>query len=193
MASVLGNASSVGRQRLDEEDQIKLAEIAARRAAAEREARLYYTNQIGSYDKEIGQLQATIKQNELTELDKLLLSGIQSKIQRGEQLSGAEQVIVQKLNAVEQASSRIDELTNERTDIRDRFIGHANPVNPNAQIVPPQGQQPAQRRGAKPLDPRLQSAVDLLKSGKGTREQLIQSTSFTDAEKEKILQAAGKK
>lgn len=179
-------------QRLSEEDRIKYADIAARRLAAEREARYYYDAQRKSYDTEIAQLQATIKQNELSDLDKLFLTSIQQKIQKRIPLDASEQEIMRKVQAVEAASAQIDALTGERQDLRDRFIGRLNPIVPGEQITPPSGAEAAARRGARALDPRLQAAVDLLKSGRGTADQLRSAPNFTDAEKKIILDAVKK-
>lgn len=181
-----------GWQRLTEEDRIKYADIAARRLAAEKEARYYYDAQRKSYDTEVAQLQADIKQNALSDLDKLFLTGIQTKIQKGQPLDASEQAIMEKVQKVEAASARIEQLTGEREDLRDRFIGRLNPIKTGEKITPPSGAEAAARRGQHALDPRLQSAVDLLKSGQATSEQLKSAKTYTDAEKQAILKAAGK-
>jgi hypothetical protein len=51
---------------------------------------------------------------------------------------------------VEDASSRIEALTGERADIRDRFIGRLNPIVTGEKITPPSGAEAAARRTGKP-------------------------------------------
>lgn len=124
-------------QRLSEEDRIKYADIAARRLAAEREAKYYYGQQDKSYDQDIQRLQATINQNKPGEFDQIFLPGIQDKIQKGVALNANEQEILNKYKARAAAQAQIDQYQAERQDLRDRSIGTMNPVVPGQQISPP--------------------------------------------------------
>lgn len=195
-----------GWQRLTEEDRIKYADIAARRAAAERQMQNFYGVQDRSYDTDIQRLQKTIDLNKPGEFDPIFLPSIAEKVNRGEKLNAGDQLIWDRAQARAQAQAQIDQLQGERSDLRDRAIGRQTPVIPGQAVVPPSGAAAQARRpgpaapvgttnprgrAAQPLEPRLQSAVDLLRSGQGTRAQLDATTAFTPEEKKRILDAAG--
>lgn len=136
-----------GWQRLTEEDRIKYADIAARRLAAEREARYYYGVQDKSYDQDIQRFQKTIEQNKPGEFDAIFLPSIEEKVKRGEQLNAGDALIWQRAQARAAAQAEIDRLTGERADLRDRSIQSRNPVIPGQTVVPPSGAAAAGRRG----------------------------------------------
>lgn len=126
-----------GWQRLNEEDRIKYADIAARRLAAEREARYYYGTQDKSYDQDIQRLQKQLDQNKPGEFEQFLLPPALDKARKGLPLNPQEQDMVQKAQARAQIQQQIDQLQNERQDLRDRSIHDKNPVVPGQQFSPP--------------------------------------------------------
>ena len=126
---------------LDENQRIKWADVAARRAAAEREARNFFDTTRKSFDVEIAQLQNEIKQNQLSDLDKLFLPSIQQKITKNQPLNAQEQEILRKTKAVEEASARIDAISSQRQEFRGNFIQSKEPPVPTGNVDPAKVQQ----------------------------------------------------
>lgn len=130
---------------LNENQRIKWAEAANRRAAIDASYR-DFTAQDRSFDQQVQRLQRAIESNKLSQYEQITLGDLQARVAKGEQLDASEQRTLQKVRAVEEASAEIDRLFQEREDVRDRFGGKRAPVDPRAQITPPQAGGPAERR-----------------------------------------------
>jgi len=156
-----------GWQRLSEEDRIKYADIAAKRLAAEREARYYFGAQDKSYDQDIQRLQGIIKENTPGEFDQIFLTGIQEKIRKGQPLDASEQAIVDKIQKRQAAEAEIQRLQGERSDLRDRFIQDRSPVIPGQEVVPPSGAAATARRPGPAAPQGTRNAVPPRKAGEG--------------------------
>lgn len=160
---------------IDEKNRQAWAEIAARRAAAEREQRFQYDAQRKSFDVEIAQLQKIVSENQPSMIDAALAGAARTKLQKGtpvDQLSGVEREALAKMQRAAEAQARIDELSNQRGELRGQYIQTTNPTpNPTGNV-----------------DPAKVQAVKLsMQRGELTPEQVRASNALTAEEKAQIL------
>jgi hypothetical protein len=157
---------------IDEKNRQAWAEIAARRAAAEREQRFQYDAQRKSFDVEIAQLQKTVSENQLSMIDAALAGTAQTKLQRGEKLSALEQEAIAKMQRGQAAQQQIDEMAKQRGELRGQYISTTNPTaNPTGNVNPA----------------KVQAIKLAMQRGELTDEQVRNSPALTAEEKAQIL------
>lgn len=137
--------------------------------------RYQFDAQRKSYDVEIGQLQTKIKENALEPIETMTLNVALGQLQNGmleEQLDPIARGVLQKARANQATQNRIDELQQQRGELRGQYIGATNPTpNPSGEVDPA----------------KVATAKGMIRRGKATEQQTFDTPTLSEAEKEQIL------
>jgi hypothetical protein len=122
---------------MDENMRIRRAEALTRRAAIDRDYQTFQA-QDRSFDTEVQRLLKVMDQNVLDTTDNAMLGLVRKKLQADPnyQPKGLEQGALDKYNRYVNAQLELDNLQNQRGELRGQFIGRKNPPPPSGEVDP---------------------------------------------------------
>lgn len=163
---------------MNEEMRLKWGEIAARRAALEREARMMFGTVDKSYNEEIQRQQAIIEEAKLTSSDLAFLDSAKKRAAAGKSDYDQFEIdALRKVALIENAQAQIDAINKQRGQYRGQFVREKAPDVPTGNVNPA----------------KVRAAILRIrrKEGGATTDAVKTSPSFTEEEKAEILKAFG--